>query len=114
MNIMTSATGQGIKIDALVLETRVLSNVSPVAAVACGKLLFPIIHRVRIDVAHMAGRTVDVFAVVRATLEFDHTDAADCFPVAGQAGIDLLLSRRNAFTTAKSRQWWKTSSTVSP
>jgi hypothetical protein len=114
MDIVASATGQGIKINALVLETRVLSNVSPVAAVARGKLLFPVIHRVRIDMANMAGRTVDVFAVVRATLEFDHTGATDCFLVAGQACDDLFLSRRNAFTTAKSRQWWKTLSTVCP
>jgi hypothetical protein len=42
------------------------------------------------------------------------TFIADRFPVAGQARIDLLLSWRNAFTTAKTRQWRKTASTVRP
>ena len=114
MNIVASATGKGVKIDALALETRVLGNVSPVTAVTRGKLLFPVIHRVRIDMAHMAACTINVFPVVRATKEFDHTGAADRFPVAGQARIDLLLSWRNAFTTAKTRQWRKTASTVRP
>ena len=95
MYIMASPTGQGIKIDALVLETRVLSYLFPVAPITGGKLVFPVVNRIRFDMTYMAGGAVNVSPVVRAVAKFDHARTANFTPVAGKAGIDLFISWRN-------------------
>ena len=107
MDIMTSPTSQALKIDALVLETRVLRYLLPVASITGGGLLCPVLHDVRLDMTHMASGAVDVSFIVWTAQELDLAGAANRFLMASQAGIDLLFSGRNFGAAAKSRQRWK-------
>ena len=112
MDIMTCPTSQTLKIDALVLKTRVLRDLLPVAAITGGGLLFPVVNGVRLDMTHMAGGTVDGSFVVWTAQELDFAGAANRLLMASQAGIDLLFSGRNFGTSAKSRQRWKATPAV--
>ena len=89
---MASPAGQGIKIDALVLETRMLSDLLPVASITGGGLVLTVVYGVRLDMTHMASGAVDGPLVVWAAQELNLSGAADCLLMAGQAGIDLLFS----------------------
>ena len=95
MYIMASPACQGIKIDTLALETRVFCYVFPVTTITGGKLLFPVMNGVGLDVADMAACAVDVSPVMRAAQEFDQARIANFLLVAVKAGIDLLLSGRD-------------------
>ena len=98
---MASPTGQGVKINALILETRMLGDVLAVTSIAGGELLFPVVHGVRFDMTDMASSAVDGTPVVRAVTEFNHSRAANLFPMAGKAGVDLCVSFRYFRTTAE-------------
>ena len=95
MNIVASPTGQGVKINAFILKTRMLSDVFAVTSITGCKLLFPVVNWIRLHMAHMAGGAVDVSPVVRAVAEFDCSPAANLLPMAGKAGVDLQVSCRD-------------------
>jgi hypothetical protein len=101
MHVVTGPAGQGIEVNITFLEMIVLLQILPVTAVTGCNLLVGIFHRVDFDVNGMAGRAIDVLAVVGTAVPFDHRPAAFFFMVTGETGINLRVPRRKIGTAAK-------------
>jgi len=101
VHIVTGRTAQGIEIDALVLETRVLVDLPAVAAPAGRQLSILVPDRIGFRVDGVATGTIDGPPIVRTADKLDGRLSCALPRMANQAGMQLLFPGRCAGTAAK-------------
>jgi hypothetical protein len=91
MNVMAGGATQRVEIDTLFLESRVLPDISSVAAATGPVLVFFIADRVGFAVHGVTGRAVDIGSVMCAAHEHDLPLSHAFISMTRQTGVQLLV-----------------------